>query len=198
MTRRPAQYPLRLPGIETAVRYGRTAAAQAPRTVEVKAGRGPLAWCQTVDPGDVLFHQWLPGEPRAKERPQVPRKPKEYKDRPGEFYVPPAFTPKKTRQATAELAWAFKACRRRMAETGSVGMRLIVLTSAPGGHEKDWDNLGKLISDAANGILYTDDVQVEEPSMSVRRNVPPDRAGVDILVWQITDRSPRASASGPL
>lgn len=141
----------------------------------------------TVDPADVIVHLWCPGELQPKQRPVVPRKLKQRKD--GTSYIPPAFTPSATRQAEADWRQIFALTRLSAAPVeGPVGMRLIVLTSRLGGHQADWDNLGKLISDAGNGVLYVDDRQVDEPSMSVRRGRPKRLAGVDVLFWRIGHR----------
>lgn len=44
----------------------------------------------------------------------------------------------------------------------------------------DWDNLGKLVSDAVQGVLFTDDVQVEDGR--VRRFIDRDRPRCEVRV----------------
>lgn len=46
----------------------------------------------------------------------------------------------------------------------------------------DWDNVGKLISDAMNGIVYKDDKQIVEASVSKRYSHKP---GVLVIVQEI-------------
>jgi Holliday junction resolvase RusA-like endonuclease len=66
-------------------------------------------------------------------------------------------------------------------------MRADFFTRKRGGQDRDWDNLGKLVSDAGNGVLYVDDAQVVDPYCPVYRLLPTDgrKPGTNLLVWRL-------------
>lgn len=91
----------------------------------------------------------------------------------------------KTRKAETQIAWAAKlAMNGSKPFTGPVTLDIIIHKLPPKSWPKakreaahyvvgkpDWDNTGKLISDALNGIVYVDDSQVAEGH--VRRRYGP-------------------------
>lgn len=84
------------------------------------------------------------------------------------------FTPKETADAEEAVAWAYRA-KARGAYAGKLPVRLRIVArkrlpkgtpkrveSQPFTVKPDWDNVGKLVSDALNGVAYDDDSQVVE------------------------------------
>jgi Holliday junction resolvase RusA-like endonuclease len=82
---------------------------------------------------------------------------------------------------------------------GAVGLHALIRVSVPpswpqarqqaalAGAERptgkpDWDNTGKLIADALNGVIWRDDAQVVDAQV-VKVYAP--EAGADVTVWQI-------------
>lgn len=85
------------------------------------------------------------------------------------------YTPEKTRKAEAEIAWLYKAQRKRdmSATVCGVGISIEVTRELARSNPKsrigeldtskpDVDNVCKLVCDALNGIAYADDSQVIE------------------------------------
>jgi len=111
----------------------------------------------------------VPGEPLgwARTRPR-------FRPKPGAANL--YFTPYKQRQYAATIGWKAKdAMRARAWLTGPLMLRVAALFTWPVNTSKrerarpfafwkvtkpDWDNLGKLVSDACNKIVYKDDAQV--------------------------------------
>ena len=92
----------------------------------------------------------IPGHPPRKERPRVVR---------GH-----AFTPKATKDAEKVIALL---ARKEMREAGekmdsTSRFRLTVSAHFKGRVAADWDNIGKIVSDALNGIVWKDDRQVDD------------------------------------
>lgn len=110
----------------------------------------------------------VPGKPQAKARPR--------------FSGGHAYTPGKTTAYEAAVAWAYKAAAVKASKQpypGDVPLKMVVTAHMPipssrpkyqreamlGGEIRptgrpDWDNIGKIISDALNGIAYKDDAQI--------------------------------------
>lgn len=109
----------------------------------------------------------IPGKPRAWQRARLAKRGCHH------------FTDDKTRTAKSDIAWAFNAARPSHVHRWSGPVRLCVTAYFPipvntpkairsameaGNvwypHKSDWDNIGKLPSDALNGIAYIDDGQI--------------------------------------
>ncbi len=109
----------------------------------------------------------IPGDPVAKARPRFTRN----------GY---AYTPDKTRiyEETVRLH-AIHAMRGKKMLTGAIGLRVTAYFPIPKSFTKtkkeqaisgsllhtkkpDWDNVGKIVSDALNGIVYADDAVVSD------------------------------------
>jgi Holliday junction resolvase RusA-like endonuclease len=115
----------------------------------------------------------VPGEPVGKARPRFTKN--------GH-----AYTPDKTRsyEAIVRLC-AIKAMKGKKLLTGAISLTVTAFFPMPkyftkairekalSGellHQKkpDWDNVGKIISDALNGVVYADDATVSRASVSKR------------------------------
>ena len=126
----------------------------------------------------------IPGEPVAKGRPR--------------FANGHAFTPNKTR-AYEEIVrlHAMQAMRGKKMLTGPIGIRVTAYFPIPKSFTKtkkeqaisgslrhtkkpDWDNVGKIVSDALNGVVYRDDAVVADATVSKRYGVEP-RVVVTVL-----------------
>lgn len=126
----------------------------------------------------------IPGEPVAKGRPR--------------FANGHAFTPNKTR-AYEEIVrlHAMQAMRGKKMLTGPIGIRVTAYFPIPKSftntkkeqaisgalrHTKkpDWDNVGKIVSDALNGVVYPDDAVIADATVSKRYGIEP-RVVVTVL-----------------
>lgn len=97
----------------------------------------------------------VPGHPVVKERPRVTR---------GH-----TFTPRTTVNGELAIRTIFRfRYPRQPLYTGDVG--LVIVCWMEGYTQKDWDNLGKLVSDALNNTAYVDDSQII--SAVVLKHVP--------------------------
>lgn len=95
----------------------------------------------------MLVNLTIPGKPVPKARARVMR---------GGW----SFTPKKTLQQenlVKMIGLARRAASKLSISEGSFRLQVICYGSNP---LADWDNLGKLISDALNGVFWKDDRQV--------------------------------------
>lgn len=123
----------------------------------------------------------VPGKPQAKARPR--------------FSGGHAYTPSKTTAYEAAVAWAYKSAAAKANKqpyAGDVPLRLTVIAHMPIPSSRpkyqrtamadgsimptgrpDWDNIGKIISDALNGIAYKDDAQIVDARViKVYSNIP--------------------------
>lgn len=119
----------------------------------------------------------IPGEPVAKGRPR--------------FANGHAYTPAKTRiyEETVRLH-AIHAMRGKKMLTGAISLRVTAYFPTPKSftrakteqaisgsllHTKkpDWDNIGKIVSDALNGVVYPDDAVIADATVSKRYGVEP-------------------------
>lgn len=93
-------------------------------------------------------------------------------------------TPAKTKNAEERIAWmlALKAnLRGKFVADRAIGLRLLFV--CPDRVRRDWDNMSKLVCDAANKVIYDDDYQVEEAHIKVIRAAPDPRT--EILIYDI-------------
>lgn len=93
------------------------------------------------------------------------------------------YTDARTVAFEADLA---RECRAAMAEqnaeltTEEVEL-LILCEQTDRRHAGDWDNLGKVVSDALNGVAYKDDRQVVDGRVIKALKAPVDRVSVAVL-----------------
>ena len=116
----------------------------------------------------VLVHFELEGEPRGKGRPRFTGQRKKH-----------TYTPQATIDYEQAVQWAYKAAAGAFAFPADTPLRLVVwafmerpksasrITRQLMGAGKlrptkkpDWDNIGKIVCDALNGIAYGDDTQI--------------------------------------
>lgn len=129
---------------------------------EIPEGRQVCPECETRNGVKVV----VPGKPRGKERPR---------------FGGHAYTPERTRTAERVIAWYY--CMQtghRVFETPVI--RIKAIFEPPKSASKktreamlagqvrpkvkpDWDNIGKLVCDALNGIAYKDDKDVVEATV---------------------------------
>lgn len=112
----------------------------------------------------------IPGEPVAKERPRMNR------------ITGNVYTPKNTKAAEEAVGWALKLCGARVDPTSRFG---VYLTFRVTNKRWDLDNGIKLVLDAANGIVWKDDSQVDELSVRVERGCAISKTGTDIAIIPI-------------
>lgn len=131
----------------------------------------------------------VPGEPKGKERPR-------YSGKSGTIYTPNA-----TLQYEKMVATAFKAeCHGfKFPEGEPLDMRILAYLPVPQSDDAatrlkklsgeirptkkpDWDNIGKIIADALNGVAYHDDAQVVDAQT---RKFYSDNPRVEIIIQNI-------------
>lgn len=110
----------------------------------------------------------IPGNPAVKQRPRV-------NHNTGNVY-----TPKETKVAQQVLAWHFSSHMRRRAPLRGELEAVFTFAHSGAPTEGDWDNFGKLASDAGNRILYGDDRQLTLVTVDLRRHDPKPRTVVAI------------------
>ena len=107
-----------------------------------------------------------------------------------------AYTPEKTRSYESAVAWAAaQAMVGNPMMVGPVAIRVEAFFVKPKSWSKkkaaattlhtgkpDWDNIGKALSDACNGIVYADDSQIAEASITKRYG---DRAEVIVTFYTL-------------
>lgn len=91
----------------------------------------------------------------------------------GRFY-----TPAKTRAAEEELGMRLREAGARPI-AGELRVTLAFRTAT--NHQRDIDNLAKLVLDACNGVAWGDDAQVSELHVFLERGRP-DNPGFDLIV----------------
>lgn len=115
----------------------------------------------------------VPGEPVGKERPRFTKR--------GQVY-----TPAKTRSyETVVKLCARSAMKGKKMLTGAISLSVTAFFSIPKNFSKaisekalsgelryrkkpDWDNVGKIVSDALNGVVYSDDATVSRAVVEKR------------------------------
>lgn len=124
------------------------------------------------------------GEPQAKARVRVTRT--------------HAYTPTKTSSYENYVRLAYKAAKGDF-KTGSIGIdvkayfkipkkttkknRLLMISQMILPTKKpDWDNVGKIISDALNGIAYDDDSQIVDGRV---RKYYSEEPRVEVEIWEV-------------
>ncbi len=134
-------------------------------------------------------HITVPGEPRGKERPR-------YSSKSGTIYTPNA-----TLKYEKMVATVFKTeCRGfKFPEGEPLDMRILAYLPVPQSDDAatqlkklsgeirptkkpDWDNIGKIIADALNGVAYHDDAQVVDAQT---RKFYSDNPRVEIIIQNI-------------
>jgi Holliday junction resolvase RusA-like endonuclease len=128
----------------------------------------------------------IPGEPCAKQRPRVCK-----------FGT---YTPTKTVNYEALIQQLYIIGNHGKQLEGQLGMFVVAYFSIPKSTPKaklsaimsgktrptkkpDWDNIGKIISDALNGLAYRDDSQIV--TATVQKQYSPDNPRVEVEIFEI-------------
>ena len=117
------------------------------------------------------FELTIPGDPVVKGRPRFTRQ--------GRAYTPKATVDKE--QAIAALAL------EKVSEpyTAAVGVEVAFYCATK--RRTDGDNLMKLVLDAMNGVVFTDDYLVEDVRYRVFRKVEGEAPRTEVYVWSLED-----------
>lgn len=101
----------------------------------------------------------IPGEPASKSRARFTKK----------YSKVQAYTPEKTKQAEAAVAWSFRKARSdwQVDQDGTFGV--LAQFWAQTFQRRDVDNMLKLVMDGLTGVVWEDDAQVAEVSGRVVR-----------------------------
>lgn len=118
----------------------------------------------------------IPGQPLPKERPRFGK---------GRSFTSPA-----TRAAEKRVALSFQeqaGIGHSIDEPLTVPLKVVANFYRKNGVTADLDNCYKLLTDALNGIAWTDDKQIKK----IRANyfVDPDQPRTEIEIWAIGDGS---------
>lgn len=94
-----------------------------------------------------------------------------------------AYTPAKTKEAEAKVAWSYKAAGGRMDDDPETSFGVFCIFFNGTRQRRDVDNMIKLILDGLNGVAWVDDAQVLE--VAARKDyVPRDEARTEVVVYQ--------------
>lgn len=130
----------------------------------------------------LLASFFVPDAPMGKQRPR--------------FANGHAYTPAKTKDAEALIRQAAWISYRKMPYDGPVEFRLVVRIAKPKSRPKsqpwptsrpDWDNYGKLVSDALNGVIWADDDQVIRAVVEKVYAGQGEQPGYEIAVYKIEE-----------
>lgn len=127
---------------------------------------------------NLLLSVTVPGEPAPKGRARQGR---------GRTYTPAA-----TVDAEQRLGWAFRAAHVIRNDHDDLGLRVVFRASTR--QRRDLDNCIKLVCDAANGIVWRDDVQVIRIEADMIRGV--SDPGTTVEAWVIESRERNCEVCG--
>ncbi len=131
----------------------------------------------------------IPGRPVPKQRPRVAVRWRGWR-----MVEAHAYTPRETREYEEQVRLAALAAGARPLE-GDVALEVHVYVR---GRHGDWDNTGKVISDALNGVAYRDDRQVVDGRVIIHRVRRAEDERVEVTIRRATlDAAPALDASGP-
>ena len=123
---------------------------------------------QVSDTNALIIFEIL-GQPVAKARPRLGRY--------GGIYTPTATTDQEER-----IRWAFLAAGYSPQTRTASSFALLVRCYFKGKALSDWDNLGKLVSDALNGMVWKDDRQVTMATVEKFAQDPNPRT--EVRIWR--------------
>lgn len=142
----------------------------------------------------------VPGEPVAKERPRT------------NMATGVVYTPAKTKNYEETVKWYYRMAAHgaRFPDNEPLSMLVVAYRPIPksasakkkslmrAGAERpitkpDWDNVGKIVSDALNGIAYRDDSQIVDARVVKRYS---DNPMVKVSVWLTNDTDTSRWVSG--
>lgn len=101
----------------------------------------------------------VPGTPVPKDRPRIGKG--------GHVYTPRATT---NQEELTRLMFRVAAAKLRLPYplARGINVRLEITAYVPDDKTRDWDNIGKLVSDALNKVAYADDKQVKQGEVIMR------------------------------
>lgn len=131
-----------------------------------------LTWPSRLSQKLILLQATIPGDPLSKQRPRFSV------SKGGKVY-----TPKETKQAEDDIAWAIKSQHRGLMVDGDskFGVRMVFYTKSF--QRRDIDNMAKLIFDACTGLVWADDTQVWEMHARLFRKDAEPRT--ELLIHQL-------------
>ncbi len=140
------------------------------------------AWWSTRDARPLVIRVTINGEPASKQRPRFAI------GRGGRVY-----TPSSTKIAESVVGWTIKAAYRAIAPIQQGAFAVSIAFFTKDRHRRDLDNMCKLVFDACNGLVWRDDVQVEELFARVTR--ADEKPRTEIEVRSLPDSTPYVSCS---
>ena len=94
------------------------------------------------------------------------------------------YTPERSKEHRAAIQKFAMVAAYRQPEwnAGATSYKLTLRFFLPDSRARDWDNLGKQVSDALNKLLYEDDRRIDEVSISKRIDRARPRSAVELEV----------------
>lgn len=123
------------------------------------------------DTPTALYRLTVEGDPQPKQRPRVLR-------------AGGTYTPKETMKAEADLAWRFRQAYPTVEVDAAHLWCIRAVFYLRTWRRTDWDNLGKLVSDALIKVVWEDDSQVTEAHVLVIRGASQPRTDIEIFQKQ--------------
>lgn len=124
----------------------------------------------------------VPGDPVPKARPR--------------YVKNGVYTPRRTSERERVLTLSFRRARVERNEHDELGVRITFRASTR--QRRDIDNCVKLVLDAANGVVWRDDVQVVHLEADMHRGVEDPSTTVEVWVVREMARYCEACGGGPL
>lgn len=126
---------------------------------------------------DIVARFTIDGEPQVKSRPRFARQNGKVR----------TYTPASVKQAQQVIAWKFRESVSGWKVDSESSFGLVAVFFSDTQQRKDVDNMIKLICDGLNGVVWDDDVQVDEVSGKRGHDVK-GNARTEILVYRMGKR----------
>lgn len=100
------------------------------------------------------------------------------------------YTPARTLAAEEVVAWQYRAARKNPIWTlerllaGKDRLAIEIDAYLPDRRSRDWDNIGKLVSDALNMVAYRDDSQIKDAHVLLLEDVANPRTEVRLYLME--------------
>jgi Holliday junction resolvase RusA-like endonuclease len=134
----------------------------------------PVVWKLIREMGEVqvLAHLTIDGEPMSKARARFTNIGSRNR----------TYTPERTKQAEETVAWHFRRTVPQWRVDSARGFGVMAVFFTESFQRRDVDNMLKLVLDAFNGVIWTDDSQVTEVSGRVVRGVDDPRTEIAVYL----------------
>lgn len=118
-----------------------------------------------------IFKAFIPGKPRGKGRPKIVRR------KTSKGIIPVAVTPDETVNSEQAIRWHVSQLWGQPPLSGPLDVLIVSFFLKPASTSKkvivpavkpDWDNLGKLVCDSLNGLLWSDDSRIVDGACKKR------------------------------